>query len=329
MSAFFKEAWELLKQTASEWSSDRAPTLGAAMAFYSILSLAPLLVIAIAVAGAFFGEEAARGQIVREIGGLVGTQGAEAVEEMLAHSRKPEAGILATVLGVATLLIGAGGVFGQLQDALNVIWDVERKPGRGIKGFLLDRFISFAMVLGTGFLLLVSLVISAVLAAMGAYMTGLAPGLAGVLVVVNAVVSFALIMVLFAMIFKLIPDAVIAWKDVWIGAAITTTLFLLGKFLLGLYLGRASVGSPYGAAGSLVVLVVWVYYSAQIVFFGAEFTQVYAGRRGRAIVPKPGAQRIDGSAEGEPAPRDKARPEKRPAKSVNSPITRPVSGSSL
>ncbi len=281
----FKESWEVLKQTSSEWLDDHAARLGAALAFYSVLSLAPLLVIVLAIAALVFGEEAARGQLVAQIEDMVGTEGARAIQEIIAHAQKPEAGILATVLGVVTLLFGAAGVFGQLQDALNTIWEIQSKPGRGIWGFLKARFFSFAMVLGTGFLLLVSLVLSAALAALGKYMTDALPGLGPVWQVVNFGVSFGVITLLFALIFKVVPDVIIAWKDVWVGAALTALLFTLGKFLLGLYLGRSSVGSAYGAAGSLVVLVVWIYYSAQILFFGAEFTQVYAKRYGLQIVP--------------------------------------------
>ena len=282
---FFKESWEVLKQTSSEWLEDNAARLGAALAFYSVLSLAPLLVIVLAIAAVVFGEEAARGQIVAQIEGMVGTEGARAIQDMIAHAQRPEAGVIATVLGVIMLLFGAAGVFGQLQDALNTIWEVQAKPGRGVWGFLKARYFSFAMVLGTGFLLLVSLVLSAALAALGKYMTDALPGLGPVWQVVNFGVSFGVVTLLFALIFKVVPDVKIAWKDVWIGAALTALLFTLGKFLLGLYLGRSSIGSAYGAAGSLVVLVVWIYYSAQILFFGAEFTQVYAKRYGLQIVP--------------------------------------------
>jgi membrane protein len=289
---FLKEAWAVLKQTGQEWVEDNAARLGAALAFYSVLSLAPLLVIVIAIAAAVFGEEAARGEVVAQIEGMVGREGAQAIQDMIAHAQKPAAGTVATVLGVAVLLFGASGVFGQLQDALNTIWEVRPKSGRGVWGVVKDRFFSFAMVLGTGFLLLVSLTVSAVLHALGEYLAGLMPGLESVWLVVNFLISFGVITLLFALIFKLVPDVKIAWKDVWVGAVLTALLFTAGKFLLGLYLGRGSVSSAYGAAGSLVVLVVWIYYSAQILFFGAEFTQVYAKRYGSQITPSENAEPV-------------------------------------
>jgi membrane protein len=282
----------ILQATVHEWSEDKVPRLGAALAFYSLLSLAPLTLIAVAVAGFVFGEAAAQGHVVSQMRGLVGQQGAEAVQEMLAHAHRPGAGVVATLIGVATLLIGAGGVFGALQDALNTIWEVQPKPGRGWLGIIKDRFLSFAMVLGTGFLLLVSLLLSAALAAVFHGIESLAPGAGILLRVANTVLSFALISVLFALIFKVLPDVEISWRDVWVGAVLTTILFLIGKGLIGLYLGRSSYGSAYGAAGSLVVLVVWVYYSALILFFGAEFTQVYANHYGSRIKPSPGAEPV-------------------------------------
>lgn len=286
---FLKESWEVLKQAGLEWVEDNAARLGAALAFYSILSLAPLVVIAIAIAGMVFGEEAARGQLMTQIQGMVGSEGAEAIQSMIANADKPKAGILATILGVVMLLFGAGGVFGQLQDAMNTIWEVEPKQGGGVWGFIKNRFLSFAMVLGTGFLLLVSLVISAAIAGVGSYLGHLLPGLEPVGHVANFLASLLVVTLLFALIFKVLPDAKVAWRDVWIGAALTALLFTVGKFLIGLYLGKSGIGSTYGAAGSLVVLVVWIYYSAQILFFGAELTQVYAKRYGAQIVPKEGA----------------------------------------
>jgi len=282
---FAKGPLGLLKQTASEWSEDKAPRLGAALAFYSVLSIAPLVVIVLAIAGLVFGAEAARGELVAQIEGMVGRDGARAIEEMIANAQRPSRGILATVLGAVTLLLGASGVFGQLQDALNTIWEVEPKSGRGLWGFIKDRFLSFTMVLGTGFLLLVSLVISAGLHMVGEYMSGLMPAAEWIWQIANFMISFSIITLLFALIFKIVPDAKVAWRDVWVGAALTAALFTAGKFVLGWYLGRGTVGSAYGAAGSLVVLLVWIYYSAQILFFGAEFTQVYAKRRGAQIVP--------------------------------------------
>jgi membrane protein len=275
----------LLKDTLHQWLEDKAARLGAALAYYTALSIAPLVVIAIFIAGLVLGKEAAQGQLLDQIRSLVGTQGGQAVETMIAHANKPRTGSFAAILGVITLLAGATGVVVQLQDALNTIWEVAPKPGRGIIGFVKDRLLSLAMVLGFGFLLLVSLILSTALTALGTFFAGLIPAIAPALEATNFVVSLVVVTLLFAMIFKLLPDAEIAWRDVWIGAVITALLFTLGKFLLGLYLGRSGISSTYGAAGSLVVLLVWVYYSAQIVFFGAEFTKIYADRFGSRIVP--------------------------------------------
>jgi len=251
-----------------------------------MLSLAPLLLIAIAIAGFVFGTDAARQHLLDQLGGLVGSDGRRAVETMLKHAHKPGAGLVSTVIGVATLLVGASGVVGQLQDALNTIWEVAPKPGRGLWGFLKDHFLSLAMVPGVGFLLLVSLVLSAFLTVVATSFGHLLFAQAApALELVNFVVSTAVITLLFAMIYKLLPDVEISWGDVWVGAAMTAVLFVIGKSLIGLYLGRSGPVSAYGAAGSLVVLLVWVYYSAQILFFGAEFTKAYADHFGTRIVP--------------------------------------------
>lgn len=287
-----KTFWGLVKAAVAEWSEDKVPRLGAALAFYSVLSLAPLLLIAIAIAGLVFGAEAARGQLVGQIRELVGPEGALAIEAMLANAPKHGAGVVATAVGLATLLYGASGVFGQLQDALNTIWEVEPGTGRGVWGFLKDRFLSFSMVLGTGFLLMVSLVLSTALAAAGKFFGGFLPGWAPALQVVDLGVTFGVITLLFAMIYKYLPDAHIAWGDVWLGSVATAALFLVGKFAIGLYLGRSGLGSAYGAAGSFVVLLVWINYSAQILFLGAEFTQVYANHRGSRIAPARGAEPV-------------------------------------
>jgi membrane protein len=281
----FRAALNLGTEAASKWSADRAPRLGAALAYYTVFSLAPLLVIVIAIAGFVFGQEAAQGYIVQQIGALVGERSARAIQDMVENARQPTTGILATIIAVVTLLLGASGVFGQLQDALNTIWEVKAKPGRGFMGLLRDRFLSFVAVLGTGFLLLVSLVLSAALAALGKVLSGMLPAPESVLQGLNFIVSIAVITVMFGMIFKFLPDATIRWNDVWIGAAVTALLFTLGKFAIGLYLGKSNVASVYGAAGSLVILLVWVYYSSQILLFGAEFTAVYANRYGSRIRP--------------------------------------------
>lgn len=281
----FKSIWGLLKETFEEWNEDKASRLAAALAYYTIFSLAPLLIIVIAIAGSVFGEEAARGQIVSQIQGLVGRSGAEVIETAIQNANQPATGRIASIISIIALLFGASGVFAELQDSLNSIWEVAPKPDLGVKGFIRKRFLSFAMVLGIGFLLLVSLVLSAVLAGINAYFSHLIPGVDFIWQIVNFVISFGITTLLFAMIYKFLPDVKITWSDVLIGAAITSFLFSIGRFLLGLYLGNGSFGSTYGAAGSLVIILAWVYYAAQILFFGAEFTQVYASKYGSQIVP--------------------------------------------
>lgn len=275
-----KAVLAVAKEAFADWKDDNAPRLGAALAYYTVFSLAPLLVIAISVAGLVFGREAAQGRIVAEVQGLVGKVGAEAVQAMLENARKPASSVWATVLGTITLLLGAGGAFSELRGALNVVWEAPPKPGSGIWGAIRDRILSFTMVLVLGFLLLVSLALSAGLSAVNGYTVGLLPGAKTLLEVANAIFSFGVVTVLFAMIFKLLPDTKIAWSDVWAGAATTAVLFSVGKTLIGLYLGRGTFGSAYGAAASLAVILAWVYYAAQILFFGAEVTQVYAHRHG-------------------------------------------------
>jgi membrane protein len=287
-----RAAFGLVKGAYFEWSEDKAPRLGAALAYYTVFSLAPLLLVVIAIAAFVFGEKAAQGQIVGQIEGLIGPDSARAIQDMLANAQKPSSGIVATVVGVVMLLAGASGVFGQLQDALNTVWEVEPKPDRGLVGIVRDRFLSLTMVLGTGFLLLVSLVVSAALATAGQALHRLSPGLEAIGHVVEIAVSFGIVSLLFALIFKYLPDAKIAWRDVWFGAVVTAALFVIGKFAIGLYLGHASIGSAYGAAGSFVVILVWVYYSAQILLFGAELTQVYANRSGSRVKPAENAVRI-------------------------------------
>ena len=276
----------LLKQTASEWMEDDAPSLGAALAYYTVFSLAPLMTIAIAIAGFFFGKEAAQGQIFDELRVLLGEEGGKAIEEMVqSASAQPTVGVVATVISVIILLFGASGVFGQLQASLNRIWGVKPKPGRGVLGMIQDRLLSFGFTLVVGFLLLVSLLLTAGIALVADLAGGLMPASETLTQLLNFVLSLAIITLLFAMIFKFLPDAKIAWRDVWIGAFLTALLFTVGKFALGLYLGKSSVASSYGAAGSLIVLLLWVYYSSQILFFGAEFTQVYANRFGSRVAP--------------------------------------------
>jgi membrane protein len=292
-----QKIFKIAKQAVSEWSDDNAPTFAASLSYYTIFSIAPILVIAVSVAGIIFGEEAARGQMQAQLKDLVGDGGAEIIGQMMISARKPGSGILATIIGIIALVFGATGVFVQLQDALNHIWGVQPDKERsGVTNFLRMRLLSFAMVLVIGFLLLVSLVVSAVLAALGAWFDQLLPGWTVAWQGVNLLVSFGVITVLFAMMYKILPDTHVTWKDVWLGAAVTSLLFGLGKFGIGLYLGRSAVASSYGAAGSLAVVLLWVYYSAQILFLGAEFTQVYARRHG--------SRSPEGQAQQVPPPRD-------------------------
>src|SRR6266545_1853556 len=280
-----KSFFSLLKEAFREWQNDEALQLGAALAYYTIFSLAPLLLVVIALAGLAFGREAVQGQLVGQLQGLVGRQGGVAIQTMVANAGQHGAGVWATLIAFVTILFGSTGVFTQLQTSLNHIWNVKPKPGQGIKGLLRARAAAFGMLLGIGFHLLVSLVVSAALTAVGTYLTGLLPGAEVVLQVLNFLVSLAVITVLFAMIFRFLPDVKITWRDVWLGAGVTALLFTIGKSLIGLYLGNSSVASVYGAAGSLVILLLWTYYSSQILFFGAELTEVWARRRGSGIVP--------------------------------------------
>ncbi|HCF30227.1 MAG TPA: ribonuclease BN [Cyanobacteria bacterium UBA11049] len=289
----------LLKETFAEWNNDKASRLAAALAYYTVFSLAPLLIIAIAIAGAVFGEEAARGEIVAQIQGLVGKEGAQFIETAIENASKPEAGSIASIVSVVVLLFGASGLFAQLQDALNTIWEVQPKPNLGLWAIIRARFLSFTMVLGVGFLLLVSLILSAALAALVNFFGHLIPGVGFLLQLTNFILSFAATTILFGLIYKVLPDAKIAWSDVWIGAIITSLLFSIGRFLLGLYFGNSSFGSTYGAAGSVVIILAWVNYAAQILFFGAEFTQVYARRFGSQIVPDKNAISMTPSARAE------------------------------
>jgi len=270
----------LLKAAFSEWSKDNAPRMGAALAYYTIFSLAPLLIIAVAIAGLAFGMEAARGEIAREIQGLVGRDGARAIQDMIQSAREPAHGVIGSMIGIAVLFLGASGVFCEIEDALNSIWRVNPNGETGIRNLIKARFLSFGMVLGIGFLLLVSLLLSALLAAATKYIGGMLPIPAVVFESLDFLLSLFFITVLFAMIFKLLPHTKIAWSDVWIGAALTSLLFTAGKFVIGFYIGTSVPASAYGAAGSLVVVVAWIYYSALILYFGAEFTRVYTNKLG-------------------------------------------------
>jgi membrane protein len=287
----------LLKQTLSQWSEDEASRLAASLALYTLLSIAPLLVIAIAVAGLAFGDEAARGQITEQVSAVVGPQAGESIQSLVANARTPSSGIFSTAVGIVVGLFGASGVFGELQSALNRIWQVKPKPGRGLRGILRDRFLSFSMVMGVAFLLLVSLVVSAAIATVSGYFEGLLE-LPFLWEAANMLISLVVTSVLFALIFKLVPDVKITWRDVWVGGAVTAVLFSIGRVALAWYVGRSATVSPFGAAGSLVALIVWVYYSAQILILGAEFAQAYAARYGSRIVPSENAVPIDGEGAG-------------------------------
>ncbi len=273
--------WQLLKAAVKGWQDDYAPSMGAALSYYTLFSLAPLLIIVIAVAGLVFGQDVAQGQILEQLRGIMGDEGAVAVEGLLKAAREPSKGIIATVVGVVLLLVGATAVFAELQNSLDRIWKTPaRKKPSGIWGMLRTRVLSFGLVLGLAFMLMVSLVVSAALAALGKWWGGWIQGWDVLLEIINFVVSFGIFTALFAMIYKLMPSVKIAWNDVWTGAAVTALLFSIGKYLIGLYLGKSTLASGFGAAGSFVVLLAWFYYSAQIFLLGAEYTWAYANSHG-------------------------------------------------
>lgn len=285
----------LVKSTILKCNKDRVPRLSASLAFYTVLSLAPMVVVVLAIAGAAFGRQAAQGQLAWQIRDLVGAQGAIAIQGIIDDARRPVSGITATVIGLVTLFLGASAVVNELRDALNIIWNVplveHASNWRSILHEIRNRVFSFAMVVGVGFFLLVSLVVNAFVTAAGAYMNTLLPIPAGFLQFLDAMFSFIVIAVIFAVLYKLLPNVPIRWSDVAVGALVTSALFTLGKFLIGLYLGRTSVANAYGAAGSLVVVLLWVYYSAQVFFVGAEFTYAYTCQYGsrfqRTLHPSP------------------------------------------
>ena len=269
--------YSLVQDSIEAWMEDYAPSMGAALSYYTLFSIAPLLLIVVGLAGLVFGPDAARGEIFGQLRGLMGDQGASAIEHLLAAADKPEGGVIATVTGSAMLVLGAMSVFGELQNALDRIWRAPaRKKSAGWWNLLRSRLLSFGMILGIAFLLMVSLVVSALLSALGKFWGPMFKDWETAAHLIDIGVSFVLVSVLFAMIYKLIPRVRIAWRDVWVGAAVTAALFAAGKFLIGLYLGKSGVASAFGAAGSLVVMMVWVYYSAQIFLLGAEFTWVFA-----------------------------------------------------
>lgn len=293
LAARRNEAWQLFKITVHEWWLHDTFRFAASLAFYTLFSLAPVLLIVVGVASLFLARETAIDKIVVEVQRLVGQQGAQAVRQVLEASSGFGKSMWAITTGVMTFLIGATAVFGELQTALNKIWNVQAEARRGvILKLLLDRLRSFTIALGVGFLLLVSLVISAAISALQSYLNTRMPGIPAMWQTLNVIISFAIVAVLFAMIYKYLPDARITWKDVWIGAAVTAALFTAGKYAIGLYLGQTAMASTFGAAGSFAVLLVWVYYSALISFFGAEFTHVYALRHGSSIRPESHAVRV-------------------------------------
>lgn len=280
MTQVMKSTWNLVKQSGKEWNDDNALRLSAALSYYTVFSLAPLILLVTAVVGLFLGEEAARGELSHQLQGLLGAQGAEAIESVVAGARSTSSGIIATIIGFVVLIIGATGVFAELKAALNQIWEATPKMTNGVLSMIKDRLLSFAMVLSVGFLFLVSLLANTALAAAGKYMGGFFPAPPFLFQMLELVVSFGVITLLFAMIFKFLPDIEIEWKDVWMGAVVTAFLFTVGKLIIGLYLGKSTVASTFGAAASVVVVMVWSYYSSLILFFGAEFTQVYARNHG-------------------------------------------------
>ena len=273
---------------------DKAPQLGAALAYYTVFSLAPLILVLLAIVGVIFRDPSgAWHKITRQMSYFLDPSALQIVQNIAQKASQPGKSTIATIIGMALAIFGASGVFGQLQDALNTIWGVKAKPSQGIWGFLRSRFLSFAMVAGICFLLLVSLAVEALLKGFSHYVQSVLPGGIVIALVVYLVFDFAVVVLLFAMIFKFLPDVEIQWRDVWIGAVITAILFGIGKWLLGFYLGSGAAGSAYGAASSLITLLLWVYYSSQILLFGAEFTQVYAARAGRAFKPSEYAVRVE------------------------------------
>jgi membrane protein len=285
--SFFSNGFALLKQTAMEWLDDKAPQLGAALAYYTVFALAPLVLLLLAIIGVIFRDDpsGAWSRITEQMGYFLDKSAIQVVTDIAHDASKPGKSTLATVIGIALAVFGASGVFGQLQDALNTIWGVKAKPGEGMMSFLRARFVSFAMLGGVFFLLLVSLTIEALLKGFSHYVQSALPGGLAIAVSVYLVFDFAVVTVLFAMIFKFLPDAKIQWRDVWIGAVMTAIFFGIGKWALGLYLGSGAAASAYGAASSLITLLLWIYYSSQILLFGAEFTQVYANQAGRRVEP--------------------------------------------
>jgi membrane protein len=283
----FRNVFPLLKQTFNEWLEDNAPQLGAALAYYTVFSLAPLTLVLLAIIGVLFRKDpsGAWTRMTEQMGYFLDKSAIDVVQEIAQKASQPGKGLLATIIGIGLAIFGAGGVFGQLQNALNTVWGVKAKPGLGLKGFLRARFLSFTMVAGVCFLLLVSLVIEGLLKGFSRYVQSHVPGGLALATSVYMILDIALVILLFAMIFKYLPDVKVRWRDVWVGSVITAFLFAIGKWALGFYLGSGAAASAYGAASSLVTLLLWIYYSSQILLFGAEFTQVYARKFGPEVEP--------------------------------------------
>jgi membrane protein len=294
------QVWQLLNDVVNKALDDRVLRLSAALSYYSIFSLAPLVLIVVSIAGAVFGEAAASGLLSDSLRSSIGQEAADAVQEMVLRTRKPSDNIIASVTGVLVLILGATGVFGQLQDALNTVWSVQQKPGKVIRTMLRDRLQSFTMVLGIGFLLLTSLILTTTLQIASDWIARLVPVPGVFWSLLSNVISFVVVAALFGAIFRFLPDVEIAWKDVRFGALLTAGLFVLGKIVLAWYLGRAATASVYGSAGSLVLILLWVYYSSLILLLGAEVTEVHARTRGRSIRPSQGAVRVSKTVEALP-----------------------------
>lgn len=277
--------FRLLKDATLDWINDRAPELGAALAFYMIFAMAPLVLLLIVIAGAIFGEQAVQGELVGQIDHLVGRAGAEVVQTLVANAARPGGGLLGTVIGLSVAIVGATGILAQLKTSLNRVWDVEPKPGRTIRDLIRTRLLGLGVILLVAVLLMVSLLSSAFISGVQDQIEAWIAVPAWVVRAANEVLTIAMMTLLFAAVFKWLPDVRIRWRDVWIGALVTAVLFVIGRYLIGLYLGRSAPGSVYGAAGSLVVVLIWLYYSAQIILFGAEVTQVYASMYGEGIQP--------------------------------------------
>ncbi len=291
------KAFDLIKNTYHEWSQDKASRLAAALAYYTVFSIPPLMVVAIGIASVFTDRQVVEQQVVNQSASLMGQQGGEAIQTILNSAEEPGKGeLLPTLLGVALLLFGASGVFTQLQDALNTIFGVRSDPKRGIMGLIRERFLSFTMVLTIGFILLVSLVLSTVLTTLGDFVGGLVSEAAALLWILNFIISFGVFTLLFALIFRSIPDVKLSWRDALIGGVLTALLFKIGEYALAFYFEKSDPTSAFGAAGSIILLLLWVYYSAQIIFFGAEFTEVYAREMGAGITPKDGAVPVTNEA---------------------------------